>query len=139
MHVRHSLVTVSPTFRPTRRGRSAEHSVSASAITEVDGMGKRRSRVGALTLAAVGMTACQTTGQAGAIKKPAHSAPLTTTQPARTTTGSPCIATTDHPSHSRSTAASQAGVPYCNGGGGIDGPSQPTSGRQRVRLPASTA
>ncbi len=89
--------------------------------------GRAAAVVGALALAAVGMTGCQTTDHAGAIKKPVHSAPLTTTQPTEHTVPPP-IATTTIPATVVAAAASQVGVPYCNGGGGINGPSQPTSG-----------
>jgi cell wall-associated NlpC family hydrolase len=100
-------------------------------------MGRAAAVLGALTLTAVGMTACQTTDHAGAIRKPVHSAPPVTTQPSirtvppvppRTTTGTT-------PATVIAAAASQVGVPYCNGGGGINGPSQPTGGGQSCPAP----
>ena len=93
-------------------------------------LGRAASVLGALALAAVAMTGCQTSDHAGAIQKPVHPAPLSTTQPTTPTVPPVHGATTTVPATVVVAAASQAGIPYCNGGGGIDGPSQPPSGQQ---------
>jgi len=100
-------------------------------------MGRAAAVLGALTLVAVGLTACQTSDHAGAIQKPAHSAPLTTTQPTKQTVPPVPTQTTTStaPATVVSAAASQVGVAYCNGGGGINGPSQPTDGEQACPAP----
>jgi cell wall-associated NlpC family hydrolase len=96
-------------------------------------MGRAATVLVALTLAAVGMTACGSTGQGGALG-PVKPAPTVTTQ-ARQPIAPPGHPVSPVAATVVGAAASQTGVAYCNGGGGINGPSQPTDGGQTCPAP----